>query len=92
MQKELMGSEAPLTRNSPLNVELEATGAGSPMKELLGEQAALNYRPYNLMPLNDASGRPLKQFEGSDAPLSMTPNRGYESDMSMSNRAWKAGE
>ncbi len=92
MDKQLLGSVADLQRNSPLNVELEATGAGHPMEQLLGQQADISRTPYNLMPLNEAGGHPEKQLLGEMAPLSMTPNRGYEQGTPMSDRAWKAGK
>lgn len=78
MQKELLGSQAPITPNSPRTTEFESK-TGTPMKELLGSEAPLSRTPSPAQPTHQGTGEPLRQFFGSEAPLNHTPMHEWQS-------------
>jgi hypothetical protein len=87
MEKQLLGSEAPLQKNSPLT-NLPEAKTGTPQEEFFGSQAPISRTPYSNTPYNQGTGEPTKQFFGSEAPLNHTPVHGWESFTTpMSHRA-----
>jgi len=92
MEKQLLGEQADLQHNSPLNVEHDGK-TGTPEKQLLGEQAPLSMTPATLA--ESQSGVSSGQFQtlGSQAPLSNTPIHGWTSyPTPPSNRAVKQSQ
>lgn len=91
MEKQLLGSEVGLKHNSPLNMEHDGK-TGHPMVQEVGTSLPLSETPTGLH-TNEAIKEGTRQTLGSQAPLSMTPRRGWQShDTPMSDRAKVQGE
>jgi len=87
MEKQLLGSEASLQKNSPLNVEHDGK-TGTPEEQLLGSHAPTSRTPVPLQQFNKGERAGTFQLSGSEAPLDHTPTKGYESFKTpMSDRA-----
>lgn len=91
MEKQLMGEQVPLQKNSPLEYQQSGKDAGHPLMQTSGaEKAPIARTPYNLNPINEGTGKPLFQSIASAAPLSHEPMKGWQSfPTPMSDRAKK---
>ena len=89
MEKQLLGSEASLQKNFPLNVEHDGK-TGTPEEQLLGSHAPTSRTPVPLQHFNKGERAGTFQLSGSEAPLDHTPTKGYTSFKTpMSDRAVK---
>ena len=87
MEKQLLGTEASLQKNSPLNVEHEGK-TGTPEEQLLGSHAPISQKAVPLQEFSNGTQSGQFQTLGSMAPTNSTPNKGWDSfSTPMSDRA-----
>lgn len=98
MEKQLMGEQAALQKNSPLEYEQGGYNGGAKMPDYKGrldnpssgEKAPIQRVPYNLEPINAGTGKPMIQSIASTCPMGTTPMHGWQSaNTPMSKRAIK---
>lgn len=98
MLKQLMGEQAALQKNSPLEYEQGGYNGGAKSPDYkgrlnnpsAGEKAPIQRTPYNLEPINAGTGKPLIQSIASTTPLGTAPIHGWVSwETPMSKRALK---
>ena len=86
MEKQLLGTEAPL-KKGPGTMNYDGD-TGKPVMELLGTQAPISRTPSGIQAFNHDIKGGTMELLGSEAPLSTTGIHGWESwDTPMSKRA-----
>lgn len=91
MKIQSIASEADLHKSGDLSMEYTNT-TGHPVIQSFGGEAPQSNTPVDQVPTAPGAGIPMKQFQGSQAPLTRTASRGWESrETPMSDRSWEQG-